>query len=365
MEKYKNKILVLSMTVFLVVMTLTCWFVKRDGYSDTERRYLKAFPELTMENITSGRFMTDFETYTQDRFPARDVFRGIKSAVSLFVFGERDNNDLYLADGYIGKLEYPYNAASVEHATGVFTAIYDKFLAETDCNIFYALIPDKNYYLAAENGYPSMDYVAMEADMQAGMHGMTYIDLFDVMEADDFYRTDTHWRQEEITNVADVIVDAMGGTLEEEYELFKLDEPFYGVYHGQLMLPIEGEPLYYLDNELFDECYVYDYTAMKEISIYDMEKAAGVDPYEMYLSGPLSLITIENPNADTDKELILFRDSFGSSIAPLFVEEYAKITLVDIRYLYSGMLGNYIEFENQDVLFLYSTMVLNNSETIK
>lgn len=365
MEKYKNKILVLTMTVFLAVLTCMCWFGKSDGYSETERRYLKAFPELTMENITSGRFMTDFESYTQDRFPARDMFRGIKSATALFVFAQRDNNDLYLTDGFIGKLEYPYNAASAEHAAKVFMSVYDKFIAGKDCNVYYALIPDKNYYLAAENGYPTMDYAAMEADMQAGMQGMIYIDLFGVMEADDFYRTDTHWRQEEITDVADIIINTMGGTLELEYELCKLDEPFYGVYYGQLMLPVEGETLYYLDHELFDECYVYDYTAMKEISIYDMEKAEGVDPYEMFLSGPLSLITIENPDADTDKELVVFRDSFGSSIAPLFVEEYSKITLVDIRYLYSGMLGNYIEFENQDVLFLYSTMVLNNSETIK
>ena len=27
---------------------------------------------------------------------------------------------------------------------------------------------------------------------------------------------------------------------------------------------------------------------------------------------------IENPEAETDKELVIFRDSFGSSIAPFF-----------------------------------------------
>ena len=30
-----------------------------------------------------------------------------------------------------------------------------------------------------------------------------------------------------------------------------------------------------------------------------------------------------------------------------------------------AMLGNYIDFTNKDVLFLYSTLVLNNSETLK
>lgn len=365
MEKYKNIILIISMTAFLTVMTLVCWLHASTEYSATERRYLKRFPSIAWENIISGRFMSDFESYTQDQFPARDTFRSIKSGIALFGFVQRDNNDLYLAEGHIGKLEYPYNAESISHAVNVFQSVYDKFLVDTNCKVYYSIIPDKGYFLAEENGFLSMDYDALETDMQNGMQQMTYIDLFDVMELDDFYRTDTHWRQEEIMDEAKVIASGMGKELTEEYELCKLDVPFYGVYYGQLSLPVEGETLYYLNHEIFEHCFVYDYTNMQEIQVYDMEKASGADPYEMYLGGPLSLVTIENPEADTDDELIIFRDSFGSSIAPLFVEDYAKITLVDIRYLYSGVLGNYISFENQDVLFLYSSMVLNNSETLK
>ena len=84
-----------------------------------------------------------------------------------------------------------------------------------------------------------------------------------------------------------------------------------------------------------------------------------------FLTPAKSRITIENPNAATDKELVIFRDSFGSSIAPLFAETYSKITLVDIRYLPSEMVGRFVTFDNQDVLFLYSTPVLNNSVTMK
>ena len=96
-----------------------------------------------------------------------------------------------------------------------------------------------------------------------------------------------------------------------------------------------------------------------------MEKAAGNDPYEIYLSGPVSLMKIENPNAQTGKELVVFRDSFGSSLIPLLAEGYQTITLVDIRYIQSEFLSNFVDFTNKDVLFLYSTVVLNNSETLK
>ncbi|MBE5885861.1 MAG: hypothetical protein E7284_05585 [Lachnospiraceae bacterium] len=365
MEKRMRYITIIIMTVFLSVFALLCWFKTSDEYSMMERRYLKQFPNLTWESVMSGRFMSEFESYSQDQFPGRDFLRGVKSATALFVFGQKANNDLYLAEGYIGKLEYPYDKQSIEHATKVFQSVYDKYLEGTNCKVYYSIIPDKGYFLAESNGYPSIDYEILEQDFCAGMNGMVYIDIFDVMALDDFYKTDTHWRQEKIVDVAEVLAGAMGKHLTAEYELNALEESFYGVYYGQLGLPVQGETLFYLNNDTLENCYVYDYTDMQEIPVYDMDKAVGADPYELYLSGPLSLITIENSNADTKDELIIFRDSFGSSIAPLFVEDYAKITLVDIRYLHSGYLGKYIDFKDQDVLFLYSTLVLNNSETIK
>ena len=85
----------------------------------------------------------------------------------------------------------------------------------------------------------------------------------------------------------------------------------------------------------------------------------------MFLSGSVSLLTIENPAAQTDRELIIFRDSFGSSIAPLLVQGYKTVTLVDIRYLSPAMLGRFIDFHGQDVLFLYSTLVLNNGQSLQ
>jgi hypothetical protein len=76
---------------------------------------------------------------------------------------------------------------------------------------------------------------------------------------------------------------------------------------------------------------------------------------------------IENESATTDKELIVYRDSFGSSLVPLLVEGYKKITVVDVRYMTTTLLdsNNLIDYKDgQDVLFLYSTEVLNNSSTL-
>ena len=123
--------------------------------------------------------------------------------------------------------------------------------------------------------------------------------------------------------------------------------------------------MYYLWNDSFDALEIQDRERNREIGVYDLTALDGRDPYELFLSGSLSLITVKNPNASSDDRLILFRDSFGSSIAPLLVEGYSSVTLVDIRYLASSRLGGFVDFTGCDVLFLYSAGVLNNSSTLK
>ena len=76
-------------------------------------------------------------------------------------------------------------------------------------------------------------------------------------------------------------------------------------------------------------------------------------------------MVLENPNGPAGRELVLFRDSFGSSLAPLLAASYSKITLVDLRYMDSSLLGDYVTFSHQDVLFLYSTLLLNSSQSLR
>ena len=110
---------------------------------------------------------------------------------------------------------------------------------------------------------------------------------------------------------------------------------------------------------------MYDFESGKTLGVYDESKLDARDLYEVYLSGPRSLLTIENPNAATDRELLIFRDSFGSSLAPLLVQDYSKVTLVDLRYVQLELLDRFVDFHGQDVLILYSAIVLNNGQTIK
>lgn len=363
----KNGITVSAMAIVLFGLTLLSIFLPKKDFSESERRPLAEYPKITWESVLSGDFVRNFEKASLDRFPARNAFRTIKAVSSYYVFRRLDNNKIYLHDGYAAKLEYPMNESSLDYAIARFKGLYDKYMAGTDVKLYFSVIPDKSRFLAAENGYLSMDYDAFIKKMRKGTDYMTYIDIMNDLSIEDYYKTDTHWRQERLTGVANALAFAMGSSVSGDYTEKLLDVPFYGVYYGQSALPLPPEKMYYLTSDMMDSFTVTVYDAAKPYrsEVYDMEKAHGKDPYEMFLSGSVSLLTIDNENAKTEKELIIFRDSFGSSIAPLLAEGYKKVTLVDIRYLSSDLVGRFLKFENQDVLFLYSTIVLNNSITMK
>ncbi len=360
----KKKIFLLFIILFLG-MSVCVWLKPTVDYSISERRKLAKFPVVTMESVVDGKFMTDFEEYTMDQFPLRDGFRSLKAWVSQKIFGKADNNAIYVADGYAVKMEYPLKEEALAYAGDRFEHVYEKYLKNNGGEIYVSLIPDKNYFLGEPSGHLSMNYDRLFEIMQNEMPYAEYIDITELLEISDYYKTDVHWRQEKLVDVAAKIGDAMGITLSGEYETNTLENDFYGVYFGQSALGLPGEKLCYLTNDILEQCRVYNYENNQITGIYDMEKADGKDPYEIFLSGPVSLLKLENPNATTEKGLIVFRDSFGSSLVPLLAEGYQSITLVDIRYIQSDFLVNFVDFQDKDVLFLYSTVVLTNSETLK
>lgn len=361
----KNRLVVILLAFVFFSMSIIAWIKPSNEFSDSERRYLTAYPELTIDHVLSGQWMRSFESYTVDQFPWRNNFRGIKALTAFHVFNLATNNDIYLEDTYLSEIEYPLNESSLAYAGDVFTKIYDRYLADANTNNFLSIIPDKNYFLAADADQLVMDYSALAERVQASSPPLNYIDIFDHLSIDDYYHTDTHWRQENLLDLAKAISGEMGTTLCATYETNTASDNFLGVYHGRLALPVIGERLNYLTSPYFDDLIVYDRENNREIPIYDFSNHQSKDPYTLFLSGPLSLITIDNPNATTSKELIIFRDSFASSIAPLFSEAYSKVTLIDIRYLPADYLGQFIDFSSQDVLFLYSSLILNNSAALK
>jgi len=356
--KGKNQWTIFIIATFFVSMLFWNLLAKTPDYSESERRVLARMPELTWQNVIDGDFAKDFDDYVVDHFPARDWWRSVKVYAQTEMLRQKDSHGIYTAEGHISKMEYPMNKEMIDYAVQLFNNVREQHLL--DNKIYLAVIPDKNRFLAERNGYLAMDYEMLSFYVAEKMPYASYIEIADLLEAEDYYTTDSHWRQEKIVDVAERISEEMGVALTCEYEEYLLEVPFKGVYAGQSSLKCEADTICYLENDLFSQISLEGAKA-----VYDKKKAEGKDPYEMFLSGNQPIVIINNPTNESGKRLVMFRDSFGSSIAPLFIEGYSEIVLVDLRYLPSNQLGQYVDFEDADVLFLYSTMMLNQSRGMR
>ena len=371
--KIKNIVNVVVFCVAVFGFAILCLVLPKPEFLDSERRPAATFPALNLESIMKDgleygdSFMKQFDdNYTPDNFPFRDFFRNLKSTVNTYVFNKSDKDGVYVVDGVAAEMQEQIDEDSIKHAAEKLTFIYEKYLKDKGIKPYMSIIPDKGYFLSEANGYLSMDYAEFIEQMLSNVEFMQYIDITGKLEVEDYYSSDTHWRQEQLLDVAETLINGMGGNYSSTFEKNTLDVDFYGVYAGRAPKPLDPETIYYLTNENLENVKVIDWeNGGKEISLYDMEKAHGKDAYDMFLSGELSKVTIENSNAKTDRELVIFRDSYGRSILPLMVEDYAKITVIDIRYQIPQILLMGVNFENADVLFLYSTLILNNSSELK
>ena len=190
-----------------------------------------------------------------------------------------------------------------------------------------------------------------------------YIDIFNELDLTTYYKTDSHWKEESIVNVSNKLLSSMNNYNVVNYNTLKVTS-FKGVYAYQLPISSNEEDINILTNDSINDSYVIHLDTNKITDIYDMNKINSLDKYDIYLSGSTPLLTIYNDNIK-DRELIVFRDSFGSSLIPLLVSSYSKITVIDTRYISPKILDNYIDINNQDVLFIYNVSIINNSYSLK
>ena len=364
-ERKKAYLRLVPVFVLFAALCIAAWLHKPQDTSLSERRPLAQFPEITVDEVLKGDFMTDFEDYATDQFPLREPFRKLQSFIQFRLLGQKDVNDIYIAEGSAAKIEDALNEKWVQSSVAKLEKVFNDHFKVSGSKAYFAIVPDKGWYLAEKHGYPAMDHEKLLELVKNAAGFAQWIELKDTLDITDYYTTDSHWRQECIGDTAQALADAMGVDISQQYTENVAREDFSGVYAGQSALPLPAEPMIYLTSPTLEGASLYDYETNKTSGLYDLEELWGRDPYDLFLSGAAALQVIENPACDTGRELVLFRDSFGSSMAPLLVPGYSKITLVDLRYLSSTILGNFVTGEGQDVLFLLSPGILNSANLIK
>lgn len=358
----KLKSIIITITFFGILIGFAVANIIKDdeSISIAERRKLTTFPEISIAKIFDGTFFNKFDTYATDQFVEREKFRTLKISTEFDLFKRNDYNNLYEHDGYLIENLYPLNENSVNNIISKIQQIEQTY-ATSQNNIYFTIIPDKNYFI--NKGNLKLDYSKLEKMMQYNLSA-TYIPLMENLGLEDYYKTDSHWKQENLEKIANILLYQMGQNTTSTYTKKEVIT-FKGTYSGRIPQNKENDKIIILTNDIINNSSVFYYDTNKSGSIYNYEKFNSLDKYDIYLSGATPLIKIENKNATTSKELIIFRDSYGSSIIPLLITAYKKITVVDTRYISPKLLSNYINFNSQDILFMYSTLLINNSFSLK
>lgn len=362
MDKAKKIAVAAVFLLALAAMTIAWLIIPDKSFSVLERRVLSQWQNIEIKDVLNGRLAEKTDKYLADQAPMRDSFRSLKGAFSARVCGLGQNNGIYKQGDFLVRIEYPLNENQVLFAAG---KMRDIAAAHPEAaGAYYAIIPDKCCF--PPNAFQSIDYFKIAELVNERAPELTAIGLTDCLSMDNYYRTDIHWRQETLLPAAQLLCRAMGAPEPEKDDFTEqLAGNFLGVLAGRWAMPVKEDELVYLSSESTANAVVTFLGVEGEQLVYDLSAADGTEPYDMFLGGPQSIVEIENPQAQSDRELIIFRDSFASSLAPLLTGSYHRITLVDLRYITTSMAEERLDFENADLLFLYCAAMLNSGGILK
>ena len=174
-----------------------------------------------------------------------------------------------------------------------------------------------------------------------------------------YYRSDHHWTSEGVLTVYQTVAAGMDLAV-GEYETAVVDNRFSGslsaksgwklpVYDSVSMIREKGEETpYYVTNEESGE---------NSLSVYHPEALGSADPYTFFFGGNFPLLKIETA-VDTDRTLLVFKDSYANAFLPLLLGQFKEIVIVDPRYYMYEADPLFFQYDFTEVLFLYNAGTL-------
>lgn len=349
----KDKLIVTLFIIILFGFSILGLIIKDRDISIYERR------KLTNINKLNEDFIGNLDDYLVDQFPFRDVFISTNSLFNRYILRNSLDNNVYIQDGYIIEKNYPDDKISINNFINKINYIKNTYLNNSE--VFYTIIPDKSFFL--NNNSLKMNYNQIIDTLNNNLNSK-YIDIIPLLTLKDYYKTDIHIKQENYPKVIKEFSKYLNFSFKETSYKENIYDNFCGASYSKVPIFTKKDKLTYLSNDIIDNANVW-HLEYGSKNVYDIEKLESTDAYNVFLSGPSSLIKIENNKAPNDSQLIVFRDSFASSFVPLLIPYYKNITLIDLRYINMDLVSNYVDLENKEILFAYSTLIINNSSILK
>lgn len=361
MKGKKSDYIIISLFFLFIYGIVAANLFKEDRtFSEMENRMLAKMPEVTIQNVISGEFMEDYETYITDQFTARDVFIQMKSAGERLL-GKKVNRGVYYgSDGYLAEQMLSLNK---EQLAKNMNAVKN-YLGITDAKVSFALIPGS--LEINRNKMPRVisdvrqNEIIDELYQELRDYDVTCVDIHTELakHADEelFYRTDHHWTSLGAYYGYRALFNAKGEDAVplSAYEKTVRSEEFYGTLYsktGAFWLQPDVISTYVKEEGITVER--VEGNSMAEGELYEEGWLLKKDKYSMFLGGNQPLAIIKNGRKDLPK-LLVIRDSYFDSMAPFLTPHYSEIHVVDFRYNRSNVEAYIRENGIEEVLIIYS-----------
>ena len=374
---------------FIGVFAVLHWALPDRDFSQNENRSLEQLPapvfyrdgklmEPTVKKgeaaFFNGDFMSKFETYFTDQFPARDWFISVKAAAEV-ALGKTENNDVFYGGGDTLYARVPApEEGEVDKRVGYVDKLAEN-LEPAGVSVYFSLVPNKlNTIGAAGNlkdplvlrllyqGEPlalSVNYLGEDLWERAAQTKARWVDLMPAFQAHIreplFYRTDHHWTSLGAYYAYESLMTAMGQTPAALDQLTKttVAEDFYGTTWSSVGAGwIEPDCIDTYVPEEGVAVTVEKGCGPEETTMYHPEQLEVKDKYAYFMGGNQPLYVLKKDNGGP--KVLVIRDSYSDSLAPFLTLNCSEVHLFDPRYNRSSIPA-YVEANGIDaVIVLYS-----------
>lgn len=364
MKKLYKNLPAVIFVAFIVMMLVLFLVLPKKDYSSSEKRYLQQAPAFSFNSLMSGEFGDSFEKFLSDQTAGRNFWVGLSAYYNYYI-GNNGSNGIYkCAEDYL--VNDPEDMKGLMRNVG----FIEEFAEKIDADTTVLVAPSTGYI--CDNILPKNHMTYRDDEMfpqiKEALRSADFVDVRDLFKSkydggayQIYYRTDHHWTARGAYYAYTALADELGYTPhpESDYEV-TFYPGFYGTTYsssGYWMTPPDDIEVW--NNHAYEDSTVTvtitdgDQT-IEQDGMFFYDHLEEDDKYPVYLDGNHPYTVIKNSAADSDKKLMVIKDSFAHSLVPFLADHYSEIIMVDLRY-YTNPVSEIVSSEGVDqVLILYS-----------
>ncbi|MBO5937666.1 MAG: hypothetical protein J6Q79_08685 [Clostridia bacterium] len=366
--------------VSLIMIWLFCFiifgvaglhFLTADSdFSESENRVLAEFPRLSAATVADGSFMRDFETYLTDQFPFRDGIISLKTLTDRIV-GKNEENGVYIGkNGYLFDSQTPLDKS---FAKKLGKAVLEFKNKHQDLETAFLLVPNSSYvyseYLPDYLETDDQRWLIRALHRQMEDDSILWPAAAKILKsnADDaqlYYKTDHHWTTRGAYLMFKETALSWGlekdeKSIDKKFEFYEVSNTFEGTLAStsgvhdvrdtvEICVPKKSEGTYVVNLESSGE---------KTASLFFKEKLKNKNHYEVFLGGNYDKVIITTVS-QSDRSLLLIKDSYANCMIPMLTPYFNKIVVIDPRYLTDSLDSIIKENDFTHMMYLYNANTL-------